>query len=243
MATTRQRTLILFEKAVEELTAVPCALRPYDYVELHEAATRCVDVDGCSPSQFSVQPIPCGKALLQVPSIRATHWWETCGSDWYGRDEMMAVMALAYISHHGRDEARILRLYSRNRADLSLLRFRLWLGTSCSIVDLRLALDRLDAAVDATFPDAQGGGKVEEAEYRGAAAVWGDTIARLCGAYHDLDPHRAAFRLTPVDAYAALVHAPAPFGMTKPESNTGFQRYAHFRAVVDRLKKERACSA
>jgi hypothetical protein len=240
MATTKHRTTLLFERAVAELIATPCALLPYDYVELHNAAVRCVDVDGCSPSQFSVLPVPCGRALLQVPTVGAVYWWESLGAEWYGRDESMTVVALAYIAHHGRDKGRMAALSSKRSADMALLKFRLWLGLGCTTAQLKLALERLDAAVDAVFPDEPGKAPKDE---RGCAAIWGDTIARLCGAYHNIDVHRAAFMLSPVEAYSALVHAPTPFGQSKPQDDPAFSRYAAFRELVTRLKKERACSA
>lgn len=239
MATIQQRTGYLFEQSVTELQTAGCALLPMDYVDLHRGAARAVDPEGSQPSQFSVQPVPCGRALLQVPTIRAAHWWETCGSEWYGYDDTMSSLALAYVSHHSRDKDRLTKMYDKSRADRALMGFRLWLGVSCTTTDLRAALERLDAAIDAAFPET---GDHLGAAVGSSACIWGDTVARLCGAYHDLDPHAAAFRLSVVDAYSMLVNAPSPFGSAKPERDTAFQRYAAFRQLVDRLKKERKCS-
>lgn len=237
----KQRSAILFFSACKELDQCGCKLLPLDYVELHASAAKAVEPDPSSVSLFAVCPVSVGKALLQVPSIGAALWWERVGKDRYGHDDVMGVIAFAYICHHGRDQERIDALYNSAYADDAMLKFRLWLGASATTAELRAGLDRLESALDAAF--AEDGAENDDEPESASALRYGEIVARLCSAYHNLDPRKVLYDLSPDECAALLRVAPNPMGMQDAPNDVRFNATAAFQMLVRRLKKERGqCS-
>lgn len=231
-----ERNILLFTGAVERLDRAGCKLVPLDYVELHHLASEAVTPSSSSVSIFGVPPVCVGRVIIQVPTIGAWLWWERCGKLWYD-DETLGVIAFAYICHYSRDEQKIAALYDRRRADSELFSFRLMVGCSATTIELKAGLDRMERNLDALFDDQAEGQSGEEAP--ASANIYGDIIARLCSAYHNLSPHRVAFELSPDECIALLKQAPSPFGMTAPEDTLEFDALARFQNFVRKLEKER----
>lgn len=234
--TAKHRETLLFTGAVTRLETAGCVLLPLDYVELHRLAHVAVEPSACSVSIFSVPPICVGRVIIQVPTVGAWLWWERCGRIWYD-DETTGVIAFAYICHYSRDEKRIDPLYDRLEADKALFAFRCMIGTSATTLEIKDGLDRMERNLDALF---SGEGEPAEGEEAPVSAnIYGDIIARLCSAYHNLSPHKVAFELSPDECIGLLKVAPAPFGMNAPEDTTEFDALARFQNFVRKLERDR----
>lgn len=238
---TKQRSNLLFTGAVTRLEGCGCKLDPFDYVDLHRLAHAAVEPSACSVSIFAVPPVCVGRVIIQVPTVGAWLWWERCGKVWYD-DDTLGVLAFAYICHYSRDEAKIMELYNRSDADKALFSFRLMVGCSATTAELKSGLDRMERNLDALFEDAPVSGEGDDAPV--SANLYGDIIARLCSAYHNLSPHRVAFELSPDECIGLLKVAPTPFGVSAPEDTSEFDALARFQNFVRKLEKERKpCSA
>ena len=239
--TEKQRSNLLFTGAVSKLEADGCKLLPNDYVDLNRLACNAVNPQSCSVSLFTIPPICAGRAVIQVPTCGAWLWWERCGKEWYGNYETLGVIAFAYICHYSRDEAKIEALYDRSKADSEMLAFRMMIGCSATTAELKAGLDRMEAQLDEMFSDTESG---EGAEEPVSASVYGDMVARLCSAYHNLSPHKVLYELSPDECIALLSVAPSPFGSSGVKDTSEFDALAKFQNFVRKLAKERKpCSA
>ena len=233
---TKERLNRLFTTACDRLAQDGCKLLPYDYVELHRLAVRAVEPDPCSVSLFSVPPVCVGRAVLWLPTIGAMLWWSQCGRERYGNDDTLSIIAYAYMCHYGREQARIESLYSKSESDSALVKFRMWLGSSATTAELKAGIDKMNAALESAFPD---DGEDETEEYP-SAIRWGDIVARLCGAYSEINPRLVLYSLSPDECAAMLEAAPVPFGMKQPEKDSAFLATVAFQNHVRKLRKERA---
>ena len=239
--TEKQRSNLLFTGAVSKLEADGCRLLPYDYVELNKLACDAVNPRGSAVSMFTIPPICAGRAVIQVPTCGGMLWWERCGKEWYGNDETLGVIAFAYICHYSRDEAKIEALYDRSNADSEMLAFRMMVGCSATTAELKAGLDRMESQLNAMFSDDEPG---EGSDEPVSASVYGDMVARLCSAYHNLSPRKVLYELSPDECIALLSVAPSPFGESKVEDTSEFDALAKFQNFVRKLAKERKpCSA
>lgn len=232
---TKERLNRLFATACESLESDGCRLLPHDYVELHRLAVRAVDPDPCSVSLFTVPPVCVGRAVLWLPTIGAMLWWSQCGRERYGSDDTLSIIAYAYLCHYGRDQERIELLYSKSDSDTALVKFRLFLGSSATTAELKAGIDKMNAALESAFPD---DGEDDTDEYP-SAIRWGDIVARLCGAYSEINPRLVLYALSPDECAAMLEAAPVPFGMKSVEKDTAFIATTIFQQHVRKLRKER----
>ena len=233
---TKERLNRLFTTACDRLAQDGCKLLPYDYVELHRLAVRAVDPESCGISMFVIPPVMVGRAVLQVPTIGAMLWWDKCGKDRYGTDEMLGTIAFAFMCVHGREREAIEKMYDREASDRALMSFRISLGTSATTPELAAGLDRLERNMLQAFS----ADDAEDGQDDVVSAVhYGDIVARMCAAYHNLDPHKVIFDLSLDECAALLRVAPSPMGVKAPESDPEFSAMCEFQAFVRKLRKER----